>query len=144
MEVPEGVRRHSNSGFRKTDAKDRILLFFVRMRRRMPFEGLRLLFGISLGTAHNYYAETLQAFHKHLVPRLLRPLSAKEITRITPPEFAQDLPGAIFITDLTGFKCNSKKNVLLARILYSAYHHQHEKAAVFSKFGVVLEIDLLI
>lgn len=140
LEPPPGVRRTSNSGFRKTNVKDRILLFLVRMRRRMPFEGLRIMFGVSFGTAHAYYMETLLAFHKHVVPRLLRPLSAAEIARITPKEFARDLPGAVFIVDLTSFGCKGKGNVSLARVLYSAYHHQHEKAAVFGEklqvFGV--------
>lgn len=133
LEPPPGVRRSSNSGFRKTNVKDRILLFLVRMRRRMPFEGLRIMFGVSIGTAHAYYREVLESFHKHVVPRLLRPLSANEIARITPKEFARDLPGAVFVVDLTSFGCKGKGNVSLARVLYSAYHHQHEKAAVFGE-----------
>jgi len=133
LEPPPGVRRHSNSGYRKMHKKDRILLFLVRMRRRMPFEGLRIMFGVSLGTVHNNYNETLEAFHEHVMPRLLRPLSAAEIARITPREFARDLPGAVFIVDLTSFRCKGKGNVSLARVLYSAYHHQHEKAAVFGE-----------
>lgn len=107
------------------------------MRRAMPFEGLRILFGIGAGSAFNYYVETLNAFHKHVVPRLVRPLSAAEIARITPIEFKQDLPGAIFIADLTAFPCKGKENVLLARILYSAYHHSHECAAVFGECVIV-------
>lgn len=140
LEPPLGVRRSSNSGFRKTNVKDRILLFLVRMRRRMPFEGLRIMFGVSVGTAHAYYLEVLESFHKHVVPRLLRPLSAAEIARIMPKEFARDLPGAVFVVDLTSFGCKGKGNVSLARVLYLAYHHQHEKAAVFGEkqqvFGV--------
>lgn len=142
LEPGPGVRRVSNSGFRKTNVKDRILLFLVRMRRRMPFEGLRIMFDVSLGTAHGYYMEVLKSFHEHVVPRLLRPLSAAEIARITPEEFAHDLPGAVFIVDLTSFGCNGKGNVSLARVLYSAYHHQHEKAAVFGEEQQVFDLFL--
>lgn len=111
------------------------MLFLMRMRRRVPFEGLRIYFGLGYGTAHNYYNEMLNLFHLHVVPRLLRPLSADEIDRITPESFKIDLPGAKFIVDLTAFPWKGKENVLLARILYSAYHHQSEGGAVFGKTG---------
>ncbi len=113
--------------------EDRILLFLVRMRRRMPFEGLAIMFGAEIGTVHNYYRETLKVFHEHVVPLLLRPLSADEIDSITHADFKRDLPGAKIILDLTGFPWKGKENVLLSRILYSAYHHTHEGAAVFGK-----------
>jgi len=131
----EGDRRHSNSGFRKLDQDDRILLFLFRMRRRVPFEGLRIYFGVSTGTAHAYYVEMLKLFNSDVVPRLLRPFSAEELDDMTPPDFKADLPGAMFIVDLTGFPWKSKENVLLSRLLYSAYHRKSEGAAVFRKMG---------
>lgn len=106
------------------------------MRRRVPFEGQRIQFGTAEGTAHNYYTEMLKTFHEYVVPRLLRPFSADEINDITPQDFKDGLPGAQFIADLTSFKCKSKENVLLSRILYSAYHHQPESGAVFRKTAV--------
>ena len=77
----------------------------------------------------------LKPLHSYVVPRLLRPFSVAEIDILTPAEFKTDLPGARFIVDLTAFNCNSKENVLLSRILYSAYHHQPEGGAVFGKTG---------
>lgn len=130
----DGNRRNSNSGYRKLDLEDRILLFLMRMRRRVPFEGLRLSFGVSIGSASKYYYECLQSFHTHVVPRLLYPLKADEIDRMIPNEFAEDLPGCKVIFDLTGFAMRSKENVLLSRILWSAYHHRSEAAAVFGTF----------
>ena len=122
----------------------------MRMRRGTPFEALRIEFGISTGTAHSYYVEMLKTFHEHVVPRLLRPLSAPEIDDITPADFKGDLPGAKFIVDLTGFRCKKKENVLLSRILWSAYHHTSECAAVFGETGIeqrsvcVFGIELII
>lgn len=110
---------------------DRILLFLMRMRRRVPFEGLALQFGISTGTASNTYYEMLALFHEHIVPRLLSPLSGDQIDEMTPAQFKDDLPGAKFIVDLTAFPCKNKENVLLSRYLYSAYHHRTEAGAVF-------------
>lgn len=112
---------------------DRVLLFMMRMRRRVPFEGLRIMFGISAGTAHNYFMECLNAFHKHVMPRLLHPLSGAQIDAMSSEDIKRDLPGAKLIFDLTAFPWKSKENVLLSRILYSAYHHRSEGGAVFGK-----------
>jgi len=78
----------------------------------MPFEGLRILFGISFGTASNYYDGMLDIFHKKLVPRLLDPRSSSKIDEYTPDEFMADLPGAKFVVDLTSFRYKSKENFL--------------------------------
>lgn len=134
LETPSGVRRKSNSGYRKMSTEDRILLFLIRTWRRIPFEGLGILFGISHTSASNYYYETVDIFHETLVPRLLHPLSGSEIDAMTPADFKEDLPGARLIFDGTGFKMKSKENVLLSRLLYSAYHKQHEGQIVFGKW----------
>ncbi len=103
----------------------------MRLRRGVPFEGLRIMFGVSTGTASNYYHEMLLCFHVHIVPRLLHPLSAAQIDAMTPQQVKDDLPGALLIWDATGFKLKSKENVALSRLLYSAYHHQSEAFCVF-------------
>jgi hypothetical protein len=133
---PAGGRRRSNSGYRQLDVNDRILLFMMRMRRRVPFEGLRIMFGISTGSAHNYFMECLNAFHKHVMPRLLHPLSAAEIDAMSSEDIKRDLPGAKLIFDLTAFPWKSKENVLLSRLLYSAYHHRSEGGAVFGEWQI--------
>lgn len=106
------------------------------MRRRVPFEGLRIYFGISAGSAHGYYEEMLRLFCSDVVPRLLRPFSAAEIDAMTPADFKADLPDAKFIVDLTAFPWKGKESVLLSRILYSAYHHRHEGGAVFGEIDI--------
>ena len=131
--VPGRDRRHSNEGYRKLSLQDRVLMFVMRMRRRVPFEGLRLFFGVSAGTAHNYFDEMRDMFWNDVMPRLLHPRSGAEIDAMTSAEIKADLPGAKIIFDLTAFPWNSKENVLLARVLYSAYHHRHEGGAVFGK-----------
>jgi hypothetical protein len=104
----------------------------------MPYETLGRLFGISHETASTYYEELLNLFHEELVGRLLYPLSADETAKITPAEFRADLPDVLVIWDATGFKLKSKEDVLLSRILYSAYHHQSEGLVVFGTYcGVV-------
>lgn len=128
---PRGGRRNSNSGYRRRDVNDRILLFLYRMRRDVPFEGLGFQFGIGASTAKSYYDEMLGIFHASLVPLLLHPLRGDQIERMTPPDFARDLPGCKVIFDLTGLALKSKENVLLSRILYSAYHHRSEAGALF-------------
>lgn len=70
---------------------DRIFLFLVRMRRRMPYQTLGRLFGISHETASTYYEELLDLFNEELVGRLLYPLSAEQTKEITPEEFQADL-----------------------------------------------------
>ena len=64
-------------------------------------------------------------------PRVLDPLSAAQIDAMTPAQVQEDLHDALFVVDLTGFPCKSKENVLLSRLLWSAYHHGPEVAAVF-------------
>jgi len=128
-----GMRRKSNEGHRKLGLDDQLLLFFMRFRRRVPFEGLGIQFGISTATAHKYYHEVLDVFHEKLVRLLLHPLDAATCNSFMEEEFKEKLPGAKFIVDLTSFKMKSKENASLARILYSAYHHQSEAAAVFGK-----------
>lgn len=112
---------------------DRVLLFLMRMRRGVPFEGLRIMFGVSYGTAYACFMECLKAFHDDVVPRLLHPLSADQIDAMSPENIKRDLPGAKLIFDLTAFPWKAKENVLLSRILYSAYHHRHEGGAVFGE-----------
>jgi len=99
----------------------------------VPFEGLRILLGVSVGTASSYYYECLKTFHESVMPRLLHPRSGAEIDAMTPQEVKDALPGAKLIVDLTAFPWKSKENVLLSRVLYSAYHHRPEGAAVFCK-----------
>lgn len=99
----------------------------------MPYETLGRLFGVSHETASKYYEELLELFYDDLVPRLLYPLSAAEIAEITPEEFHADLPDVLVIWDATGFKLKSKEDVLLSRVLYSAYHHQPEGLVVFGR-----------
>ena len=104
------------------------------MRRRVPFEGLRLEFGVSIGSANAYYYECLSAYHTHVVPRLLYPLMAHEIDAMIPPDFAKDLPGCRVVFDLSGLAMKGKENVLLSRILWSAYHHRSEAGSVFGTY----------
>ena len=135
LATPEGVKRKSNSGYRKLAVEDQALLFLTRLRRGIPFEGLSLLFGVSAGTANNTFKEVLCVFNERIVPRVMDPLSGPQIDDMTPAQFKADLPGAKFIVDLTGFPCKSKENLLLGRLLWSAYHHRSEVAAVFGKIG---------
>lgn len=131
-------RRHSNSGHRALELNDRIFLFLTRMRRRMPFETLGILFGISHETARTYYGEMLDLFCENLLGRLVYPLSAAETKQITPAEFSKDLPDVLVIWDATGFDINSKGNVLGSRILYSAYNHHSQCFVVFGRCKGVL------
>lgn len=128
-----GVRRKSNEGYRKRGTDDRLLLFFMRLRRKTPFEGLGILFGIATSVARDYYLEILNVFHEHLVPLLLAPLDGETLLSYVPEEFKGKLPGAKFIVDLTSFALKSKENAAVGRILYSAYHHQSEAGAVFGE-----------
>jgi len=132
-QTPEGVKQKANKGYRKLSLDDRILLYLVRKWRGIPFEGLRILFGVSFGTAVNCFDETLKAYNDHIVRRLLYPRSAGEIDGMTPQDFKQDLPGARLIFDGTGLKMKNKENVLLHRILFSAYHKQTEGQVVFGE-----------
>lgn len=52
---------------------------------------------------------------------------------MAPDEFKADLPGARMIIDGTGFELKSKENVLLHRVLFSAYHKKTEGQVVFGK-----------
>jgi hypothetical protein len=70
------------------------------------------------------------------MPRLLHPLSAAEIDATSSEDIKRDLPGAKLIFDLTAFPWKSKENVLLSRILYSAYHHRSEGGAVFGEWRI--------
>jgi hypothetical protein len=103
------------------------------MRRRTPFETLGILFGISHETARTYYEELLDLFCENLLGRLVYPLSEAQTKGITPPEFCKDLPDILVIWDVTGFEINSKEDVLLSRLLYSAYHHCSEWFVVFGR-----------
>ena len=140
-----GGRRKSNSGFRKLSEDDRTLLFAIRTRRRTPWQGLRFEFGVSAQSASNYYTECLEVFHSDIVPRLVHPLSAPQIKAMTPLEFARDLPGCLVIFDLTGFAKKGKENVLLSRLLWSAYHHKSECGVLFGMyivaFGLVFRVS---
>lgn len=128
-----GLRRKSNEGHRKLSTDDRVLLFLMRIRRRTPFEGLGILFGISTGAASNYYLEVLNVFHEKLVPLLLAPIDGNTLASYVPEDIQEKLPGAKIIIDLTSFRLKSKSNAALSRILYSAYHHQPEAGAVFGE-----------
>ncbi len=130
---PKGHRRSSNQGFRALAVADRVLLFLMRLRRGVPFEGLRIMFGISFGSACTYFMECLNAFHRHVMPRLLHPLSAAQIDAMSSEDIKRDLPGTKLIFDLTAFPWKSKENALLSRVLFSAYHHRHEGGAVFGR-----------
>lgn len=103
----------------------------MRMRRKVPFEGLAIQFGIAVGTAHQYYKDVLNVFSKTLAPRLLDPPDAHALTGWTDKDIKVNLPGAMFIVDLTAFRLKSQENTAMGRILYSSYHHQSEAAAVF-------------
>jgi hypothetical protein len=140
-QTPEGVKQKSNKGHRKLLLDDRILLYLVRKWRGIPFEGLRILFGVSFGTAVNCFNETLKAYNDHVTRRLLYPRSADEIDGMTPADFKQDLPGARLIFDGTGLEMKNKENVLLHRILFSAYHKQTEGQVVFGEWVLALAIE---
>jgi hypothetical protein len=143
-QTPEGVKQKANKGHRKLALDDRILLYLVRKWRGIPFEGLRILFGVSFGTAVNCFDETLKAYNDHVTQRLLYPRSADEIDGMTPSDFKQDLPGARLIFDGTGLKMKNKENVLLHRILFSAYHKQTEGQVVFGEYDLTLAIDCVV
>jgi hypothetical protein len=103
----------------------------MRMRRRTQLEGLEYYFGTSDDSAANYFYEMLDACYEDVVPLLLHPLKAAEIDAMTPEDFKRDLPGCKVVFDLTGFAMKGKENVLLSRLLYSAYHHRYETGALF-------------
>ena len=60
---------------------------------------------------------------------------------MTPADFKQDLPGAPLIFDGTGLEMKNKENVLLHRILFSAYHKQTEGQVVFGEWALALAIE---
>lgn len=114
----------------------------IRMRRKTPFQGLRMYFGVSTQSAQNYYFECLDVFHANVVPRLVHPLMASQIRDMTPPDFARDLPNCLVIFDLKGFEKLGKENVLLSRLLWSAYHHRSEAGVLFGMYLVTFAADL--
>jgi hypothetical protein len=134
IDTPEGVKQKSNKGHRRLCMEDRLLLFLFRMWRKVPFEGLGLLFGVSTTTCSNYFEEIVDAFAEFLTGRLLYPRSGDEIDRMAPENFKRDLPGARLIFDGTGFPMQSKENVLLRRLLFSAYHKDYEGQVLFGKY----------
>lgn len=81
--------------------------------------------------------ETLEVYNEAIAPRLLFPWSGEKIDAMAPEEFKADLPGARLIFDGTGFKLKSKENVLLHRVLFSAYHKETEGQVVFGKLRLV-------
>ena len=72
-EAPD--RRKSNEGFRKLDLEERVLIFLTRLRRKESFKGLGYQYGCGKESAKRYFVEMVELFHKHLVPRLVFPLS---------------------------------------------------------------------
>jgi hypothetical protein len=130
------VKQKANKGYRKLSLEDRILLYLVRKWRGIPFEGLRILFGVSFGTAVNCFDETLKAYNDNITRRLLYPRSGSEIDTMIPKDFRQDLSGARLIFDGTGLKMKNKENVLLQCILFSAYHKQTEGQVVFGEYSM--------
>lgn len=125
--------KNGKKGSRKIRTADRVLLFLMRMRRRIPYQGLAHFFGLSKSTAANYFDEMLEVCYDDVVPFLLHPLKAADIDAMTPSDFKRDLPGCKVVFDLTGFALKSKENVLLSRLLYSAYHHRSEAGALFGE-----------
>ncbi len=89
----EGVKRKANIGHRKLCVEDRILLYLLRKWRNVPFEGLRIFFGISFGSAVEHFTETAEAYHDHVAGRLLYSRSGDEIDAMAPEDFKRDLPG---------------------------------------------------
>ena len=131
----EGVKKRSNTGHRIISDEDRILLFLIRLRRSVPYELLALNFGVSESTARNYFNEMVDLFHVTLVERLMNSWTRAELESMMPDGFENDLPGAYLIFDGTGFTMENAENVLIHRILYSAYHHKPEAQVVFGTFG---------
>lgn len=129
-------KKGSNKGHRRLKLDERILLFLIRLRQRHAYEGLGILFGVSETSVATYYKEMLLLFHTDVVPRLLRPLTARELDAVTPQTTKDQLPGAFIIWDATGLPVNSKENVCLSRLLYSAYHHKSELFATFGMRGM--------
>ena len=62
-----------------------------------------------------------------LCQRVAQPGVARQV-------FAKDLPGCRVVFDLSGLAMKGKENVLLSRILWSAYHHRSEAGAVFGTY----------
>lgn len=124
----------SNLGSRKISADDRILLFMIRIWRGDSFRRLGIEFGVSHGTANDYYNEMLNLWQDTLTQRLMFPWSRAQIEAMMPKKHKDVFPGVYVIFDATGFPFLNSENVLIHRVLYSAYHHGPEGQVVFGKW----------
>jgi hypothetical protein len=126
VQTPVGVKQKTSKGHRKLCWEDMVLLYLMRKARKVPFELLRMFFGVSIGSAKSYFDEVGKAYHEHIVPLLLYPRSGDEIKAHTPEKLLKELPGCRMAFDATGLEAKAPSNSTLRRLVYGAYHHQHE------------------
>ena len=120
-EAPE--RRRSNSGFRKVELEDRLLLFLIRLRRKTRFSELGYQFGCGRDSARSYFEEMLEIFISHIVPRLVYPRPPEELRKLSRSEILNLFPDLLAILDATNWEQLQPENFLENRMSYSAFKH---------------------
>lgn len=124
-------RRKSNEGFRKVDLEDRVLIFLSRLRRKESFQELGYQYGCGKASAKRYFAEMVDLFYEHIVPRLVFPRPPEELLKMTRPEVKRLFPDLLAILDATNWEQLRPENFLANRLSYSAFKH-------FNAFQVLL------
>lgn len=131
--IEEGLsaRRQSNEGFRKIELEERVLIFLTRLRRKEPFQELGYQYGCGKESAKRYFAEMVNLFHEHLVPRLVFPRPPEELLKMARPQVKDLFPDLLAILDATNWEQLMPENFLANRLSYSAFKH-------FNAFQVLL------
>ena len=131
MQEESPDRRKSNDGFRKLDLEERVLIFLTRLRRKESFQEIGYQYGCGKESAKRYFAEMVELFHKHLVPRLVFPRPPEDLRKMTRPQVREAFPDLLAILDATNWEQLMPENFLENRLSYSAFKH-------FNAFQVLL------
>lgn len=113
------------------------MIFLTRLRRKMCFKELGLLYGCGEATASDYFWELVELFHEALVPNLLFPRTPQELKEMSRKEVLEAFPDLLYLIDATNWQMQKPENFLYNRMTWSAYKSFNAFQAVLCKFFIV-------
>ncbi|XP_071575643.1 uncharacterized protein [Temnothorax nylanderi] len=107
------------SFYRSLSAKNRLLLFLMKMKLGISFSALGCIFNISKVTASSIFYSTLNTLYEKTKTWLFWP--SREAIKKTMPQSFVNYPNCRAIIDCTELKCDTPPTVEQRALMYSSY-----------------------
>ena len=105
---------------------EQVLLTLIKLRRNLSNKDLAFRFGVSVGTVHNIFVDTVNVFHNFLFEKNMNKIPSREKNQLYLPRcFCPSYKNCRIVLDTTEISCDVPGNMNKQRRTWSSDKHRN-------------------